>query len=120
MDSGNDITEDLDATFLFKILESEADFSPVSQHSQSKGDVFGLQEMLDDTPLTRDKLISEQESDGKVLVNRSCLQRIPVSFYKNQGVLMRKWRFPGASVEDEWQIKATIKLWYQRRIAKQS
>ena len=48
---------------LFKMLESEANFSPVSQHPQSKGDVFGLQEMLDDTPLTRDKLIFEEVSD---------------------------------------------------------
>ena len=63
LDTGNGVTEDLGETFLFKMLESEGNFSPVGQHSQSKGDVFGLQEMLDDTPLTRDKLISEQESD---------------------------------------------------------
>ena len=63
MDTGNDITGNLDETFLFKMLESEAYFSPVNEHSQSKGDVFGLQEMLDDTPLTRDKLIFEEVSD---------------------------------------------------------
>ena len=40
-DTNNYITEDLDDTFLFKMLESEDNFSPVSQHSQSKGDVFG-------------------------------------------------------------------------------
>ena len=62
LNTENDITEELVDTFLFKMLKSQGNFSPVSQHSQSKGDVFGLQGMLDDTPLTRDKL-SEQKWD---------------------------------------------------------
>ena len=114
LDTGNDITEDLDETFLFKMLESEGNFSPVSQHSQSKGDVFGLQEMLDDTPLTRDKLISEQESDVELkglteqVSSPEVMKEVPMCFYKNQGVLMRKWRPPGASIEDGWQIHHQI------------
>ena len=114
LDTGNNITEDLNETFLFKMLESEGNFSPVGQHSQSKGDVFGLQEMLDDTPLTRDKLISEQESDVELkglseqVLSPEEMKEVPVCFYKNQGVLMRKWRPPDASVEDEWQIHHQI------------
>ena len=46
----NNITIDLDKTFLFKMLESEGNISRSNQHSQSNGDVFGLQEMFDDTP----------------------------------------------------------------------
>ena len=36
------------------------------------------------------------------------MKEVPVCFYKNQGVLMRKWRPPDASVEDAWQIHHQI------------
>ena len=106
LDTGKDLSIDLDETFLSAMLDSESHIS--SEDQQSKGDVFGLQEMLDNTPLTRDKLISEQESDVELqgLIEQALSQeeaeKVPVCYYKNQGVLMRKWRPPDASVEDEW------------------
>ena len=36
------------------------------------------------------------------------MKEVPVCFYKNQDVLMRKWPPPDASVEDEWQIHHQI------------
>ncbi|XP_062610561.1 uncharacterized protein LOC134272333, partial [Saccostrea cucullata] len=108
LDTGKDLSIDLDETFLSAVLDSESHIS--SEDQQSKGDVFGLQEMLDNTPLTRDKLISEQESDVELqgLIEQALspeeAEKVPVCYYKNQGVLMRKWRPPDASVEDEWQI----------------
>ena len=48
----------------------------------SKCDGFGLQKMLNDTPLTRDKFTSQQESDVEL-----------------KG--LRKMEYPDASVEDE-------------------
>ena len=52
--------------------------------------------MLNNTPLTRDKLISEQESDiefkglNKQVLSPEETEKAPVCFYQNQSVLMRK------------------------------
>ena len=76
------------------MLKSEGNCSPVSQNSQSKGEVFGLQEILEDTHLTRDKLISEQESDVELkclseqVLSAEETEEVPVCFCKNQDVLM--------------------------------
>ncbi|XP_061190377.1 uncharacterized protein LOC133198276 [Saccostrea echinata] len=114
LDTGKDFSVDLNGTFLSEMLESEGHISPENQKSKSKSNVLGLEEMLDNTPLTRVELISEQESDAELqgLIEQAMspeeTEKVPVGYYKNQGVLMRKWRPPDASVDDEWQIRHQI------------
>ncbi len=61
-------------------------------------------------PLSHDKLVIEQESDPALskLSQRALSQQeaeqIPVCFYKQNGVLMRKWRPPDAPVDQEWKV----------------
>lgn len=67
-------------------------------------------DLIGDIPLTRDKLIAEQETDNelKVLSQKALTleeaQTVPVCYYMNHGVLMRKWRYPDAPVDQEWQV----------------
>ena len=63
--------------------------------------------MLDNTLLTRGKVGSEEESDVELRgLSEQVLspERSQCVFYKNQGVLMRKWRPPDALADNEWQI----------------
>ena len=64
----------------------------------------------DTGPLSHSKLLEEQENDRefKDLCERALTlqeaEEVPVCFYKQNGVLMRKWRPPDAPANDEWQI----------------
>ena len=60
--------------------------------------------------LHRNKLVEEQENDPET---RSLLQcavdeneagTIPVCYYKKSGVLMRKWRPPDVSADEDWNV----------------
>ena len=56
------------------------------------------------------KLVKEQENDPELkdLCERALTlqeaEDVSVCFYKQNGVLMRKWRPPDAPANDEWQI----------------
>ena len=64
----------------------------------------------DTDPLSHNKLVEEQENDPELkdLYERAVIlhetEEVPVCFYKQNGVLMRKWRPPDAPANDEWQI----------------
>jgi hypothetical protein len=66
--------------------------------------------LISDIPLTRDKLIAEQEihNELKVLSQKALkleeAQTVPVCYYLNQGVLMGMRRRPDAPVDQEWQV----------------
>ena len=75
---------------------------PASEHEKVRD--------CDKDPLSHDKLVIEQESDPTLskLSQRALSQQeaeqIPVCFYKQNGVLMRKWRPPDAPVDEEWKV----------------
>ena len=58
--------------------------------------------------MSHSKLVKEQENDPELkdLCERALqeAEEVPVCFYKQNGVLMRKWRPPDAPANDEWQI----------------
>jgi hypothetical protein len=64
----------------------------------------------DNDPLSHDKLVTEQEIDPELkdFSQRSLTpqeaEEVPVCFYKQDGVLMRKWRPHDAPANDEWQV----------------
>ena len=59
-------------------------------------------------PLSHDKLVIEQENDpelkdlGQRALTLQEAEEVPVCFYKQNGVLMRKWRPPDTPAGDEW------------------
>uniref|UniRef100_A0A8W8MZ15 Integrase catalytic domain-containing protein n=1 Tax=Magallana gigas TaxID=29159 RepID=A0A8W8MZ15_MAGGI len=115
LDKGNDLNIGLNETFMSNLLKSESHTSSENQHQHaSKDDVLGLHEMFDKTPLTRDRLISEQESDLETkglstqVLSPEEAEKVPICYYKNQGVLMRKWRPRDAPVDHEWQVHHQI------------
>jgi len=61
-------------------------------------------------PLSHDKLILEQENDpelreiGQRAMSPQEAEQNPVCFYKQNGVLMRKWRPPDAPADEEWKV----------------
>ena len=60
--------------------------------------------------LSHDKLVIEQENHptlsklGQRALPQQEAKQIPVCFYKQNGVLMRKWRPPDAPVDEEWTV----------------
>ena len=64
----------------------------------------------DDDPLSHNKLVIEQENDpelkdlGQRALTLQEAEEVPICFYKQNGVLMRKWRPPDAPASDEWQV----------------
>lgn len=68
----------------------------------------------DQTSLTRDRSIFEQQSDLKIkgqgisFLSLSEEEKVHVCYHKNQCALMRKWRPRDASVENEWQVHPQI------------
>ena len=62
------------------------------------------------TSLHRNNLIKEQEDDPETcLLFQDALDeneagKVPVCYYKKSGVLMRKWRAPEVSADEDWNI----------------
>ena len=107
----DDTVFDLENTFLTKVDEKEGKFvtqgdkktpehKPVSEHDQFR----------ETDPLSHDKLVAEQEKDpelkdlGQRALSPQEAEQNPVCFYKQNGVLMRKWRPPNTPANDEWKI----------------
>ena len=63
-----------------------------------------------DIPLTKSKLVSEQEKDDELaplfelVLPQSELDNVPVGYFVKNGVLMRKWRPPLVPASEEWSI----------------
>ena len=82
--------------------EKNSPTNSVSEHEQS-GD-------NNNDPLSHSRLVIEQENDPelkdlgqRVLTPQEC-EEVPVCFYKQNGVLMRKFRPPDAQANDEWKV----------------
>ena len=64
----------------------------------------------DDDPLSHNNLVIEQENDpeledlGQRALTPQEAEEVPICFYKQNGVLMRKWRPPDAPASDERQV----------------
>ena len=60
------------------------------------------------------QLIAEQHKDTELVslfarvVNENEVSQNPVCLFTKNGVLMRKWRPPDVSIEDEWAVKHQI------------
>ena len=82
----------------------ESERSKEMKGSENSDKELGSEEYL---PCNRETLIKDQESDPeirqlceKALTVAEAAQE-PVFYYKQSGVLMRKWRSPAVSTEDE-------------------
>ena len=74
-----------------------------------KSEQADLRDIGKDT-LSRGKLLQEQETDSDILALRKKVVDIDqvvdeqVCFYLNDGILMRKWRPPDSTIEEEWKV----------------
>ena len=65
-------------------------------------------------PLSRSKLITEQRNDPEILplfdivLSKDELEKIPIGYFLNNGILMRKWRSPTIPASEEWAVKYQI------------
>ena len=64
--------------------------------------------------LSRSQLCKEQHNDPEILplleraLDEKEIDQVPVCFYVKNGILMRKWRPPDVSAEDEWTVNHQI------------
>ena len=64
--------------------------------------------------VSRSQLSKEQHNDPEILplleraLDEKEIDQVPVCFYVKNGILMRKWRPPDVSVEDEWTVNHQI------------
>ena len=113
-DEGDDLVPNLDLEGTFMTQLAEPGHLPSSgeksfpKHSQDSKHVPYRDSDTD--PLSHNKLIIEKENDpelkdlGQRALTLQEAEEVPVCFYKQNGVLMRKWRPPEAPASDEWQV----------------
>ena len=115
-DEGDDLVPylDLEGTFMTQLDEqghlpsSGKKGSPKHRPSQTFKHV--LSEDSDDDPLSHNKLVIEQDNDpelkdlGQRALTLQEAEEVPVCFYKQYVVLMRKWRPPDVPASNEWQV----------------
>ena len=64
--------------------------------------------------MSTSQLIAKQQKDTELaslfarVLDENEVSQNPVCFFTNNGVLMRKWRPPDVSIEDEWAVKHQI------------
>ena len=64
--------------------------------------------------VSRSQLCKEQHNDPEILplleraLDEKEIDQVPVCFYVKNGILMRKWRPPDVSAEDEWTVNHQI------------
>ena len=81
---------------------SENDLSPSTSNDQGHDQ------------LSRSQLCKEQHSDPEIspsferALNEKEISQVPVCYYVKNGILMRKWRPPDVSAEDEWTVNHQI------------
>ena len=65
-------------------------------------------------PAVKVKVCKEQHSDPEIsplferALEENDISQIPVCYYVKNGILMRKWRPPDVSAEDEWTVNHQI------------
>jgi hypothetical protein len=78
----------------------------------SKSDLFANENLSQST--SKSHLVSEQHKDPDILilfqkaVDESELSKNPVCYFVQKDILMRKWRPPDVSADDEWAVKYHI------------
>ena len=88
------------------LISSDPSVSTSSNNSSNQGEEF--------SKLSKSQLIKEQENDPELnsLFQRATtdseIDQIPTCNYLRNGIVMRKWRLPEMSVDDEWQIMHQI------------
>ncbi|XP_059850646.1 uncharacterized protein LOC132407731 [Hypanus sabinus] len=100
--------EDVSETFLHSLFE---------QGSWSKSDD-------EDLSLSRKEMIAEQSRDPEIIKLKekalpdSEIEKVPVGYYFEKGVLMRKWRSPTIPASDEWNVvyQVVVPKVYQNEI----
>ena len=81
---------------------SENDLSPSNSNDQGHDQ------------LSRSQLCKEQHSDSEIsplferALDKKEISQVPVCYYVKNGILMRKWRPPDVSAEDEWTVNHQI------------
>ena len=64
--------------------------------------------------MSRSQLCKEQHNDPEILplleraLGEKETDQVPVCFYVKTGILMRKWRPPDVSADDEWTVNHQI------------
>ena len=96
---------DLTDTFLSKVFNTDQSVIPCGSKPLDTNS---------DQTFSRSKLIVEQNKDQEIsslfdrAVSEDEISNHPVCYYTKFGVLMRKWRPPEVSVDDEWAVKYQI------------
>ena len=81
---------------------SENDLSPSNSNDQGHDQ------------MSRSQICKEQHSDSEIsplferAFNENEISQVPVCYYVKNGILMRKWRPPDVSAEDEWTVNHQI------------
>ena len=111
---GNGLVPNLDLEGTFMTQLDEPGHLPPSGEKSSPKHSQDFKHVLsgdsDDDPLSHNKLVIEQENDpelkdfGQRVLTLQEAEEVPVCFYKQNGVLMKKWRPPDAPASDEWQV----------------
>ena len=117
-DEGDDLVPNLDLEGIFMTQLDEPGHLPSSgeksspKHGQDFKYVFSGDNDVD--PLSHNKLVIEnveQENDPELkdlgqraLTLQAEAEEVPVCFYKQNSVLMRKWRPPDTPASDEWHV----------------
>ena len=102
----NDNFQGLHDSFLADLEDTCDSGMPVKGVKSEQAD---LRDIGKDT-LSRGKLLQEQETDSDILALRKKVVDIDqvvdeqVCFYLNDGILMRKWRPPDSTIEEEWKV----------------
>ena len=121
----NDGDIDLTDTFLGQSFKHEItnSFSPSLSGKQTdlsdKSESSHYSAILNDQGqghdlVSRSQLCKEQHNDPEVLplferaFDEKEIDQVPVCFYVKNGILMRKWRPPDVSAEDEWTVNHQI------------
>ena len=88
----------------FDTSRSNTDFSPSISNDQIHNQ------------LSRSQLCKEQHSDPEILplferaLDEKEISQVPVSYYVKNDILIRQWRPPDISAEDEWTVNHQIVL----------
>ena len=110
-----DINPDVDLADTFMSQVCETDLPEVSEEFKSSGKNSPDESFSDyEEKISKGNLIAEQHKDPDIsclfsrTVDESEVSSNPICYFVKNGVLMRKWRPPDISAEDEWAIKYQV------------
>ena len=111
----DDINADVDLADTFMSQVCETDLPEVSEEFKSSGKNSPDESFSDyQEKISKGNLIAEQQKDPDIsclfprTVDESEVSSNPICYFVTNGVLMRKWRPPDISAEDEWAIKYQV------------